>query len=150
MLSHEPADVLEPSDDRQNLEDHQRISQNDQRWDWHQQPRAMHGASEPREAAPPVASFSCPDFDSTNLFQFNETEDVFQYLFPAPEATWPLPLTFDSAPQQSEYEDNGGSVRTVDETPGRNDENSPPALLQLNALIRDTVSENVIKNSCRF
>jgi hypothetical protein len=80
--------------------------------------------------------------DSMNPFPFNETEDMLQYLFATPELNWAFPRPSSIGPPNDNIDlDRHGHVDQSSNTiPAGADEASPQALLQLNALIRETVS----------
>ncbi len=77
---------------------------------------------------------------------FNETEDILQYLFPSPVG-WSMPIASGQATPRNDLEGNSRmGDHPGDEAPDQIDETSPPALLQLNGMIRDAVSSRILLN----
>ncbi|KAK5271998.1 hypothetical protein LTR40_013921, partial [Exophiala xenobiotica] len=125
-------------------DDYPNESLDEEVWDWQPgQQEQQHIPVLPLdETASATAPMPTSHLDSINPFPFNETEDMLQYLFATPELTWAFPRSSSIGPPNSNIDlDRHGHVDQSSNTiPVGADEASPQALLQLNALIRETVS----------
>ncbi|KAK5207551.1 hypothetical protein LTR41_006595 [Exophiala xenobiotica] len=123
-------------------DDYPNESLDEEVWDWQpgQQEQQRIPVLPPDETASATAPMPTSHLDSMNPFPFNETEDMLQYLFATPEPTWTFPRSSSIGPPNSNIDlDRHGHVDQSSNTiPVGADEASPQALVQLNALIRET------------
>lgn len=114
-------------------------------WNWQQESHLDNsGVAAVIERAPiendlTSVSFQYPNLDQPHPSTFDDSEDILQYLFPSP-AAWSVQETPSPGAQNlgfASIEIPRSSVRDVQP---RMEEASPQALLQLNNLIHDAVS----------
>jgi hypothetical protein len=120
-------------------------SQTAEMWNWQQESHHDNsGVAAVIEKAPvdndlTSVSFHYPDLDQAHPPTFDDSEDILQYLFPSPVA-WSMPETPSPGEQNLGFTSIEIPRSGVRDVQPRMEEASPQALLQLNNLIHDAVS----------
>ncbi|KAJ9605679.1 hypothetical protein H2200_009528 [Cladophialophora chaetospira] len=110
---------------------------NDSAMDWPQDPTLdAIGDIGFQQALPAMSAFDASVVEPSSMPFFSDTEDVLQYIFPSP-ANWALPFPEAQALTFSDHASPAQDDQNSRERSNQIDQTSPPALLQLNAMITD-------------